>query len=589
MSKINILAEDLRNQIAAGEVVERPASVLKELMENSVDSGASQIEVNLLNGGVDLIEVKDNGEGISKEDMLLSVTRHATSKIKQKSDLFNIASFGFRGEALASIASVSIFSIKSKQADSPLSYNQEVHAGKIQDLVECAVNDGTQVRVEDLFISVPVRKKFLKTFSTEFKKCVEVFEAQALSNPHIAMSLSHDNKSVYDLASASLEDRLAEIVNDNVFANLLSVKNESREIAIRGYVSKPGVAYKSRSNQKFFVNGRLVNSKIISAALKDAYHSYLEKTAFPAAYLFIDVVNDIVDVNVHPQKSEVRFLKEHDVFRAIRETVKSAFTLSSNSVSSIDQGQGLASFITSSNTQFVNPRPSYSSNYSFKQDTNNTQSNLFQTDNSFPSSDFKIYSQDSSEEQFHYRLIGQAANKFIILETESKVIFLDQHAVHERARYDKYLSAYKNKSQNTQKLLIPEILNLSASDFVSVQSAFSLLSDFGFELSEIGKNTIQVSAVPEHVGLENLQETILTFLSELDSRGDSRVLDEKLEKALTYLSCRGSVMFGDKLTETEMIEIINMWRSVAKGLTCPHGRPLGFEMSIQELERKVGR
>jgi DNA mismatch repair protein MutL len=307
-------------------VVERPASVLKELIENAIDAEATEIEVSLENAGFDLIQVKDNGQGMSAADMKKSVERYATSKISKKEDLFNISSFGFRGEALSSISSVSLFRLETKRDEDVSASFIEIHGGYMQAEGETAANTGTKVSVRDLFFNVPARKKFLKTENTEYKHCLELVENLAYANPSVVFILKHNNKEVLNLSSHLFEERLKALMGRETFEKLIRVNQTGDFLAVSGFVSKPGEVFKTRTRQKVFVNNRPVTDKTVMSAIAEAYRSYLEKGAYPAYYLFLEIAPDLVDVNVHPRKTEVRFMRGNEIFLGVKKAISSAFS-----------------------------------------------------------------------------------------------------------------------------------------------------------------------------------------------------------------------------------------------------------------------
>jgi DNA mismatch repair protein MutL len=605
---IHILSEALRNQIAAGEVVERPSSALKELLENAVDAGAQNISIELEEAGFTKILVRDDGSGMSKENLSLSVKRHATSKILTKEDLICIQSLGFRGEALASIASVSLFTIMTKQASQLSGLSLEVHAGHECDIQDCSMQDGTQVLVEDLFMNVPVRKKFLKTQATELKYCHEIIEDLALCFPAISFDFSHNKKRVFKLEGASFQERMKDLVNMTMFERLIPCDYHENFISIGGYVSKPGEVFKTRKYQKIFVNKRAVKDSTISAAIHDAFHSFLEKGSYPAYYLFIQINEDLIDVNIHPRKSEVRFADGRSVFQAVRKGLLAAFekkhkefqaqdvpySFSSASIknTSVDQVQSFPSFTAVASPQYVsqgnykqrNPIVSFS-----KKDFASSSMNEASSSHLSCNINDNVSPENISDDLCGYKIIGQAAKKFIILEKNEIIVFLDQHAVHERARYDDLIKDYKNKEITSQKLLLEEVIQCSHSETLSIKENISILIRMGFDLEEFGGNDFKIIALPIGLSIVNIKETVLRICEELDQKGESREKDKDIEKALTYISCRGSVMFGDTLGDEELKQIVIYWLKNAKGLTCPHGRPLGFEMTVQEMEKKVGR
>ena len=549
--------------------------------------------------------VKDDGVGMTKEDLILSVKRHATSKIASKEDLFHIQSLGFRGEALASIASVSCFCIKSKTKDDASALKIEIDTGAEMEIQPCSTQNGTQVLVENLFVNVPARKKFLKTPATEFRQSMEVVEDIAFCQPQVSFNLQHNNKEVFKLHASSFEERVESLLSADVFSKLIPIDFQQSFITIRGFVSKPGEIFKTRNYQKIFVNRRSVKDSTVSAAVYDAFHSFLEKGAYPAYYLFIDINEDLVDVNVHPRKSEVRFMRGQDVFQSVKKALLHAFEKKHKEFQSKQPEQSPQSFAC---------QPKQSFNHQFSATATPASSSFIPTkagatlskEDSISPRDYRISQSNTpfnseqtlsfqgqgilEEDELHgYKIVGQASKKFLILEKDERIIFLDQHAVHERARYDELMKSYRSKGSEQQKLLLPELIHLSQKEAVLVNEYMEILNNIGFELEEFGQHDFQLISLPSGIDVHNIKETILKVCNELGEKGESREQEKSIEKALTYLSFRGSIMFGDTLSYEEMKSLVKSWLAYAKGLTCPHGRPLGFEMTVKEMEKKVGR
>lgn len=597
MSHIHILSENLRNQIAAGEVVERPASVIKELVENSIDAGATSIKIDLENAGIKHIKIRDNGSGMSPEDAKLSVQRYATSKIKTKNDLFHISSYGFRGEALSSIASVSYFILETKTKEAQVGTKIEIQAGYNQTEDACAMTTGTNIEIHDLFQNIPARKKFLKTERTEFRYCLEIIENIALCFPKINFELIHNKKTIATYLADTSEKRIQQIIGSDVFSRCIPFSSDFPGVTFRGFVTKPGESFSSRRTQKIFVNNRCVQDRTIQGAIKEGYHSLVEKGSFPAYCLFIDIDPDLVDVNVHPRKTEVRFLRPQELFSFLSRGLQQCF---------LQKHQDIQMPETTTQIRQEHPRETYSQNNfssyttpkafvpTNSRDTiNNAMNftkNILQPTQNQTEHHQELNLHESIADPLHgYKIVGQTLKKFIILEKNNTVTFLDQHAVHERARYDTLMQNYKNKTKLSQHLLISEIFECSTQEKLSIEECQKTLQDFGFELEDFGNNTIKINAIPQDISLENIKDTILETCQELSLSGQSRKPEQAAEIALTFLSCRGAIKFGDQLSPTELESVVTLWLKHAKGITCPHGRPLGFEMPSKELEKKVGR
>ncbi len=573
---IKLLPENLRNQIAAGEVVERPASVIKELIENAIDAEATEISIKLQEGGIDLIEIQDNWIGMNKEDAEMSTKRYATSKIKQKEDLFNINTMWFRGEALASIASVSLFTMETKQEEALSGTKIEIHAWHYLPIQECAAMKGTKLIIKDLFDNIPARKKFLKSASTELKYCLEIVEDIAFMYPKVQFNLSNNWKEIIKLfKSENLKGRVSDILWSH-FDKLIQIKSTFDFMEISGFISKPGEIFKTRK-QKIFVNWRSIKDKTIAASVSQSYHSFLERGAYPSYYLFININSDLVDVNVHPRKSEVKFLRWNDVFSAVKSTIIDGFSAKEE----IEELE-IPKIRTQTFTQ-NKPRTSYNNSYSAPKSFNIPQIKQEVLEDS------SFNFEQKTDTLNGYQIIGQTLNKFIILEKEDRVIFLDQHAVHERFRYDEFMKNMKNKTPQSQVLLLPEILEYSSKEFISINEQIEVLKNVWFELEVFGNNTFKITAIPVQIQSDEIGETVIKFCEELSETGESDELEGNIEKALTYLACRGSVMFGDVLNDSDLRYIVEKWIKHAKWLTCPHGRPLWFEINEKELEKKVGR
>ena len=602
MSHIHILPEHLRNKIAAGEVIERPASVVKELVENAIDAEASRIKIEIEDGGKKNIIITDNGKGMSKEDATLSIIRHATSKLSSAEDLFDINTLGFRGEALASIASVSHFTLQTKEKNALSGTSFTISGGSDPLISEIGGSEGTKITINDLFYCIPVRKKFLKKDTTESRYIARTLEEIALTHPHIGFEYLSNTRKNIDLPHLqSKEDRVRGILGNTFFEQLIPILSKSSDIQIEGFVSPSGQGSSTREKQWIFVNNRCISDRTISAAIRDAYRSLLPHGQHPQFIIFITISPHLVDVNVHPRKSEVRFLRGNEIFTEVKNTIETVlakdkkitpnWTLRSPTPSQ-SQTQSALSFTK----QILQPmsQQSFPPSSLPKQSSHHFPiSPSFDSQNNTPS--LVSFSSDTSNntnknKEKGYRIIGQLRESFLLLETEKSLIIIDQHALHERIRYNEFMQQLESSDTDTQKLLLPEMIEISPQEQLLLEEHEELFLSLGFEWSFFGTNTLQVSAVPVGTQTEDISTLFHDILGEISSEGNSDTrLHAAKEKALTYLSCRGAVKFGDPLHTEEIAHLLDQWHQTGKGGTCPHGRPVSWEIPFTEIEKQVNR
>lgn len=616
---VHILDNNLINKIAAGEVVERPASVIKELVENSLDAGANYIMVDVGNGGMEFIEITDNGKGMSKEDAKLCVERHATSKINSLEDLHNILSFGFRGEALAAISSVSKFTLQTKEkgavagtevknngreAETPLSSDSK----KEWAVKDIGCPEGTKIRVEDLFYNVPARKKFLKSVSTEFGHILNGLVSIALVNYKVRFKLTHNGKIILDYSAASQANptdeqnyawaaRVRTVLGETNFSDMIPFKREMGEMVIQGFISRPTATKINKTQQYLFVNDRPVYNNIVHKAIYEAYRNAIPKDSHPMFVIKLEIEPELVDVNVHPRKMEVRFLSQQEVFKSvsavIREIVNSPKE-GSNGDSSFDaqwKGASFARDETKKENFFQNvPFKSQNALY-FKA---NGKTEFFRNIRKFNDSMFFNIESKKNEEKKNWRLIGQTKNLYLIVEKEEGIIIIDQHAAHERELFDK-LILNSNEKSNLQQLLSPLKLELSLKEETMVLENLQLFRGMGFDIESFGKGTIVVNTIPQNIVNNNLTEITKGLISDLmenmkdDLMGDRRLLDEVKNKAFAYLACRGAVKAGDALSFSEQEILVKKIMDGKIKSTCPHGRPLITLFAWGEIGKRFKR
>ncbi len=568
---IKILDKETINQIAAGEVVERPASVVKELVENALDAEASQIGVEIRGGGISLIKVTDNGLGIPSDEVELAFERHATSKIKSPQDLQKINSLGFRGEALPSIAAVADVEVVTAAQDEKSGTYLSLEGGTVLKKASQARTRGTTVTVRNLFKRVPARLKFLKSQATESGHVANVVSQYALAYPEVAFSLSADGKeSLKTSGKGSLLDAIIDVYGVATASKMLSVDNSQQswksgedtlDIHVTGMVGTPELARAGRDFLSFFVNRRWVNSRTLAYAVEEAYSGLLMTGKHPVAIIDISLPTDAVDVNIHPAKSEVKFRAEGEVFRAVQKAVRQALTAQmpvpkiEDVVASykampphqLDQLWGKTTLKSTPSTMEVQPTLTAS----------------------LPV----------------LRVVGQVMNSYIVAEGPDGLYLIDQHAAHERIRYDKVLKQREQKKPEVQGLLEPATLEVTPRQDAIMRSCLGQLTDFGFSLESFGDRTYLVRTVPALVAGDNwtgmLKELLDGLVGEERSKWD--------EKIVASLACHGAIKAGQALSDEEMRTLVRQLEQTANPHTCPHGRPTVIKLSAIQLEREFGR
>ncbi len=553
MQKITVLSDKLVSQIAAGEVIERPASAVKELLENSIDAGAGVIIVEIEEGGLRKIRVKDDGVGMSREDAVLSFKKHATSKLEKLEDLFSIRSLGFRGEALASIAGIARVVMESKEAEGRVGTLIEVDGGKEIRVEERGCQNGTDISIFGLFQHTPVRKKYMKTERTEYGRIFEMIAAIALAHPEISFRLKNNGEEVFELhGGRSLKERVRSLYGDSTAESLVAINFQQSNLIISGFVGKPELSRSSKKYQFLFVNGRAIEDRMIARAVKDAFHSLLMHEKFPWYLIDMQVDPATVDVNVHPRKSELRFLNQQEVFRAVMSTVHHALeaqTLSpvfTKTIHSPVDGE------LKLETLFARERP---------------QQKLVEV------------------EKPGMRPVAQIANSYIVAECEEGLVLIDQHAAHERVRYERLMENLAKEKVEKQALLAPEELNLGADGFRVVKEHLEDFRALGFELEEFGGKTFLLRAAPVGILKKGPEKVILEFIADLSK---NPVKDFR-EHLLTYTACRGAIKFGDPLTIGEMEALIRDMERTKNADHCPHGRPSIATLTFDGLETMFKR
>lgn len=624
--KINLLDAKVYNRISAGEVVERPASIVKELVENSIDAGAKNIRIEIENGGIKNVTVSDDGCGIEKEDLTTAFLPHATSKIKDVDDLDNIQSLGFRGEALASISSVCQVKLSSKTKDSDVGYMIKVSGGIFEDVVEIARSNGTSLSCENLFFNTPVRAKFLRKPKTEEGEVTNLVEKFMLSNSDISFQYYVDGKQIYNTTSCSMRDIIYTIYGNEVHDNLVEVDYEEDGFKVKGFVTKPKVSKSNRTYQTLFVNGRYVENYLISNAVQNVFESFLMKGRFPVYVLEIILPSDCVDVNVHPSKREVKFDNPNKIYGLVRRAVENAL-LSTNQIQFIEVTKEKEEFSPNSYENIKLSPLNENEGKSFKEYDNNipnfeevkievnlpkeiqqeeckeelmkgfeniTLKNDFKNQNSeFSfSQTSEIYTPQTHEEskfleasvKDEMKILGTIFNTYIVIELDDAVYFIDQHAGHERLLYDRLVKSIDDNNIARQDLLLPYNFTLGIKESQVVDDLLDELYSIGFEIEKEDCN-FTIKSIPFLLSSIRLED----FVDEIVKEGVNwgRKASDFIHSKLCQSACKHAIKGGDSISKDDCAYIIE---EVRKGvMLCPHGRPITLVFSKRDFEKMFKR
>ncbi|MFL5753020.1 MAG: DNA mismatch repair endonuclease MutL [Bacteroidia bacterium] len=610
---ISLLPENVANQIAAGEVVQRPASVVKELLENAIDAGATQIKLIVKDAGKTLVQVMDNGKGMSETDARMSFERHATSKIKTSEDIFRIATKGFRGEALAAISAVAQVELKTKMKTSDLGTLIEIEANKVVRQEACSCSDGSSFSVKNLFYNVPARRNFLKEDSTELRHIIDEFERVALPHPEISFIFYSNNNEIYNLPATHLIQRIAGLYSNNLKEKLVSVEETTTYLKIKGYVGKPEAAKKRRGEQFFFVNNRFIKSGYLHHAVMSAYEELISPDEFPSYFLFLDLPANMIDINIHPTKTEIKFEDEKTIYAMLRTTVKRSLG-KNNLAPSLDfeTEQSFEFNYSKDNKILTAPKISFNPEYNpFKTNTktdsdytkslhkNNLQNwqNLYGDYVSKDKEETKpgglnIESEIEQEKLFdeapaiHPEKVKsfQLHNKYIVMEAASGLFLVDQQRAHEKILYDHYLQAFSNHAINSQQELFPNTVELSVTDYTLVQELQNDLKTLGFDIENFGKNSVVIHGIPADLhginSAEMLEGILENFkLNNLEVKLDKR---DNLCRAMAKNTC---IKYGKALGEEEIkLLLSHLFATETPGYTV-NGKNIIVELNINELEK----
>lgn len=611
---IRLLLENTINQIAAGEVIERPASAVKELVENSIDASAKNIDVVMVEGGRKLIRITDDGHGMSPDELALAVERHATSKLKED-DLSDIKTMGFRGEALPSIASVSRFTFKSRAAGSDQAWKIEIEGGKKGDVEPTALDCGSQVEVRDLFYSTPARLKFLKTDRTEFSQTLDVIKRLSMANPDIAFSLYDNERRAFQVSAAQGElldsriRRLGAILGAEFTENALPINAERELMKLTGYAGLPTYNRGNAQHQYLFVNGRPVKDKLLNGAVRGAYMDFLARNRHPVLALFLEVPTHMVDVNVHPAKAEVRF-RESGVVRglivgALRHALSEAGHRASTSVSNAAlgsftpaAGRSTMPFHSGSGQQNFQMPPRLSGELS--ETSESYYAPLSDNHSSFTppmgrNEELERETSTSFETQQDLTQFplgaarGQLHETYIVSQTENGIIIVDQHAAHERLVYERMKKHMTEGQVPRQALLLPEVVEIEEDAVARLMMRQEELSKLGLIFDAFGDGAIVVREVPALLGDTDIHGLIRDLADELAELNQALALKEKLEEVCSTMACHGSVRAGRRLATAEMNALLREMEATPHSGQCNHGRPTYVELKLGDVERLFGR
>ena len=637
MIKINLLDQNTIDKIAAGEVVDRPSSVVKELCENAIDAGATMITAELKSGGTRLIRITDNGCGIAKEDVKDAFLRHSTSKLSSIEDLLTIGTLGFRGEALSSISAVSKVTLLTKTKESLVGVRYIIDGGNETAFEDAGVPDGTTIMVENIFQNVPARLKFLKSARTEESACKNIFDSLAMSHPHIAFRLICDGRTLLNTpGSGKLIDILYSLYGKDVTGHLLRIDKTDGDMSVSGYVGDPGSCRGNRQYEIFFVNGRYVNCNTISKAAEEAFKPYLMNHQFPVAVLFLNLPGDRVDVNVHPAKAEVRFTDEKYVYDFAKDAVLDILSHRELIPKLTAEDKKLppgfaASYVTEDNAADEPASKPYAEPLSQKAPYEDLAYSIAETSAPIIESDITVSAPESPEVTPYFmprenkrdiekqisageffgrdkdenpdkdepsvesyfkpqiRVIGCVFDTYWLIEYDGKFYMCDQHAAHEKVNYERFLKRFRERSFDAQRIMPPMIVTLSNDEKNLVDNALDLFNDFGFEIAPFGENEYAIYTVPaDAYGMDG--KTFFTAL--LDEFGDKIRLDTEPDLILQKLAtaaCKASVKGGDKISYSDAVALLNDLFALENPYNCPHGRPTMISFEKTEIEKMFKR
>jgi DNA mismatch repair protein MutL len=613
MGRIRLLSETVASQVAAGEVVERPASVVKELIENSLDAGAQKIDIVIRRGGISLVRVIDDGCGMDRDDALLSLERHATSKIRSAADLQAVATLGFRGEALPSIASVSRFRLTTRETEAIAGTEIIVNGGKLEVVRDGGEAPGTQVEVRSLFYNLPARRKFLRSENTESRNIEHQIHLQAIGHPQIAFSLLRDDRVLFRVpAAATLSDRIRDLYGAELLKRLVEINGApSRKSRISGFIGQAGLSRQTKAQQLIFVNGRAIESSLITAAVREGYHTALMKGQYPVTFVFLELDPATVDVNVHPAKREVRFRDpsgvREEIVRCIQGTLQggreewqekfraplsSQITLAGKAapdltlrpeVSAPEESHRELPHLSGPVAGVVDPGSTPAS------ETVGQALRLPGSRCDSASEALALPQQAGRTAQHQFQIIGVLSKLYVLMENADGLVLVDQHAAHERILFEELRRRMEEQGVPSQKLLLPQTFDLPPRDADWIERNLSILQKMGIGIESFGPDTFKIDSVPSFLNVSDPAQFMRKVIDDLKSAGNSASAMRLGEEMIAKSVCRHAVKANDPLRYPEVEKLIRDLLGCDLPYCCPHGRPTMIQISLAELEKKFGR
>ena len=615
MGRIRLLSETVASQVAAGEVVERPASVVKELVENSLDAGARSIDIAIRRGGISLVRVIDDGCGMDRDDALLSLERHATSKIRSAADLQAVATLGFRGEALPSIASVSRFRLSTRETDAIAGTEIIVNGGKIDVVRDGGEAPGTQVEVRSLFYNLPARRKFLRSENTESRNVEHQIHLQAIGHPEIGFSLMRDERILFQLpATATLGDRIRDLYGIELLQRLVEVNGAaSPKIGISGFIGQAGLSRQTRSQQLVFVNGRAIESTLITGAVREGYHTALMKGQYPVTFLFVEIDPGAVDVNVHPAKREVRFRDPNGVreavVRCIQQTLEHARAEWQEKFRApVPPGPAAAVSAKAApdlslRSEIIAPEATHRElphlgTVAGIADPGRAPSEIVgqalrlperRFDSPGDSPPLHQHERDTKPAQQQFEIIGVLSKLYVLMENASGLVLVDQHAAHERVLFEELRRRMEQQGVPTQKLLLPQTFDVPPRDADWIEHNLSVLQRMGIGIESFGPGMFKIDSLPSFLDVSDAAQFMRKVIDDLKSVSNSASAMRLGEEMIAKSVCRHAVKANDPLHYPEVEKLIRDLLDCDLPYCCPHGRPTMIQISLAELEKKFGR
>lgn len=612
MNKIHLLDEKTINKISAGEVVERPASIVKELIENSIDAGSKNITVEILEGGIPYIKVSDDGCGMNEIDAILAFERHATSKIKSDNDLYSIGTLGFRGEALASIAAVSHVTLQTKEEGALFGTKVVVEGGKVVEKTTCGCAKGCSIEVRDVFFNTPARRKFLKRPSTESMYITDVVTKLCLSHPEVSFKYVKDRKLQFITSgNGNIEDVILRLFGNEVYSSLMSASFESEDLKLKILAGKNSLNYSNRNMQFFYVNGRYVKNKTLSAAIDEAFKTYIPVNRYPAVFLYMEIDPRQIDVNIHPSKLEIKFSDERRIFEAVYKTIKDSlhkynlipevkieekkniFEIETPTISA----EQTKLYLTSSDKELEEEKKKFDNEFKGKNvflkdnvlkenSKNSSLDNHLAVYEEYEHEKEEINKNDLAKKISDIRIVGTLFSTYIIVEKEDVFYIIDQHAAHERILYEKFTSQYE-KIQ-TRQVTFPIVVELQPRDLELVHQEKELLNKLGYVFEEFGNNCIILREVPVILGQPEARQLFIDIVEKLKDKELINKISLK-EENIIMMACKAAVKAMDNLSEKEIHKLFDDLKITENPYTCPHGRPVIIAITKTQLEKMFKR